>query len=485
MNQQIEKFQLKNWELASINPNNKNWGWIDYFNFWAVSVQSVIGFSLVASLYLLYDLNSILVSTGCLFAAFLVYFFSNLIGKISQTSGLSFPVVLRISMGFNGARYIGMIRCLVGVFMFGVQTFFISKSIGYLIRISIYQIDQQLINSEIFLLFFFGLNLIDFISLILTLVMQFYLFSRGQESNRTLINFSSLFVYLGLVVFLIIIVSEHSNDLFNSFKLSTITSNYLSKENILPLISITGTMFAYFSIVLLSYGDFSRSAINIKEMKKGNLSLVLNLVIFSFLSVLIVLGSEIILTKNAIQIDRMLTNPNDIIAKFDNTYLTFVALCFIIVSSFSSNLIANYIPSQNTLINFLPNSLNLKKSGLIILFTGLLVAIFWLSIFSHRNVLIIFDTLGAIFGPIFGIIVADYYLIKKQKINHKELFYPVETTEYIYYRGWNRRAIYALLIGFIFSASTIWNISLTSFQSFSWIIGAFISYLLYYLLSHD
>ena len=485
MNQQIEKFQLKNWELASINPNNKNWGWIDYFNFWAVSVQSVIGFSLVASLYLLYDLNSILVSTGCLFAAFLVYFFSNLIGKISQTSGLSFPVVLRISMGFNGARYIGMIRCLVGVFMFGVQTFFISKSIGYLIRISIYQIDQQLINSEIFLLFFFGLNLIDFISLILTLVMQFYLFSRGQESNRTLINFSSLFVYLGLVVFLIIIVSEHSNDLFNSFKLSTITSNYLSKENILPLISITGTMFAYFSIVLLSYGDFSRSAINIKEMKKGNLSLVLNLVIFSFLSVLIVLGSEIILTKNAIQIDRMLTNPNDIIAKFENTYLTFVALCFIIVSSFSSNLIANYIPSQNTLINFLPNSLNLKKSGLIILFTGLLVAIFWLSIFSDRNVLIIFDTLGAIFGPIFGIIVADYYLIKKQKINHKELFYPVETTEYIYYRGWNRRAIYALLIGFIFSASTIWNISLTSFQSFSWIIGAFISYLLYYLLSHD
>ena len=485
MNQQIEKFQLKNWELVSINPNNKNWGWIDYFNFWAVSVQSVIGFSLVASLYLLYDLNSILVSTGCLFAAFLVYFFSNLIGKISQTSGLSFPVVLRISMGFNGARYIGMIRCLVGVFMFGVQTFFISKSIGYLIRISIYQIDQQLINSEIFLLFFFGLNLIDFISLILTLVMQFYLFSRGQESNKTLINFSSLFVYLGLIVFLIIIVSEHSNDLFNSFKLSTITSNYLSKENILPLISITGTMFAYFSIVLLSYGDFSRSAINIKEMKKGNLSLVLNLVIFSFLSVLIVLGSEIILTKNAIQIDRMLTNPNDIIAKFDNTYLTFVALCFIIVSSFSSNLIANYIPSQNTLINFLPNSLNLKKSGLIILFTGLLVAIFWLSIFSDRNVLIIFDTLGAIFGPIFGIIVADYYLIKKQKINHKELFYPVETTEYIYYRGWNRRAIYALLIGFIFSASTIWNISLTSFQSFSWIIGAFISYLLYYLLSHD
>ena len=139
MNRQIEKFQLKNWELVSINPNNKNWNWTDYFNYWAVSVQSVIGFSLIASLYLLYDLNSLAVTTGCLFAAFLVYFFSNLIGKISQISGLSFPVILRLSMGFNGARYIGMIRGLVGIFMFGVQTFFISKSLGYLFRIILYK----------------------------------------------------------------------------------------------------------------------------------------------------------------------------------------------------------------------------------------------------------------------------------------------------------------------------------------------------------
>ena len=84
MNQQIEKFQLKNWELVSINPNNKNWGWIDYFNFWAVSIQSIIGFSLIASFYLLYDLNSIIVLTGCLAATFLVFIFANIIGKISQ-----------------------------------------------------------------------------------------------------------------------------------------------------------------------------------------------------------------------------------------------------------------------------------------------------------------------------------------------------------------------------------------------------------------
>ena len=58
MNQEKEKFQLRNWELVSVNPNNRNWEWSDYFNFWAISIQSVIGFSLIAALYFLYDLNS-------------------------------------------------------------------------------------------------------------------------------------------------------------------------------------------------------------------------------------------------------------------------------------------------------------------------------------------------------------------------------------------------------------------------------------------
>ena len=108
---------------------------------------------------------------------------------------------------------------------------------------------------------------------------------------------------------------------------------------------------------------------------------------------------------------------------------------------------------------------------------------FWLSIFRHPCIILIFDNLTAFFGPIFGIVIADYYYVKKQKINHKELFYPQENSEYIYSSGWNYKAIYSLIIGFIFSASTIWNKSLSSLESFGWIIGAFISFILYLLLN--
>ena len=130
MIQQKEIISLQNWELVAVNPAEKKWIWSDLFCFWGNSIQSVIGFSLIASLYLIYDLNISIVFASCLISGLLVYFFANLIGKPSQKYGLPFPVILRSSMGVNGARYVALFRGIVGIFMFGVQTFFISKSIG-------------------------------------------------------------------------------------------------------------------------------------------------------------------------------------------------------------------------------------------------------------------------------------------------------------------------------------------------------------------
>ena len=86
MNQQKSNKTLVNWDLVTVNPSNKNWNWKDLFCFWGVGIQSVIGFSLIASLYVVYDLNTFVVFFGTIFASLLVYFFSNLIGKPSQKS---------------------------------------------------------------------------------------------------------------------------------------------------------------------------------------------------------------------------------------------------------------------------------------------------------------------------------------------------------------------------------------------------------------
>ena len=101
MNQIKSNNALINWELVSVNPNDKNWTWKELFYFWGCNIQSVIAFSLIASLYLVYELNIFVVLFGSLIASIIVYFFANLIGKPSQKYGLPFPVILRSALGIN------------------------------------------------------------------------------------------------------------------------------------------------------------------------------------------------------------------------------------------------------------------------------------------------------------------------------------------------------------------------------------------------
>jgi len=482
--QENGNIELKNWELVSVNPSDKKWNWTDLFCFWGNNIQSIIGFSLIASLYLLYSLNFLVVLFGCLIGSFFVYLFANLIGKPSQRHGIPFPVFLRISMGINGARYISLFRGLIGIFMFGVQTYFLSKSFSYLIRIGFHLFDNTILDQDIFLIFYLGMNFIDWAAFIFAILLQFFLFSRGHSFNKLFINFSAMFVYFGLSLFLIIIISENYIAVSQSFKDLLIFENFLSRENIIPIITIAGTIFAYFSIVILNFGDFSRYVKNEKELNFGNLSLILNLIIFSLFSVLIVIGADIIFNKNLQNIDQILTNPTDIIGKFDNISLSIIVLFFILFSSASTNLIANYVPSQNTLLNFFPQSLNLKSAGVIVAIFGFFIGIFWIPVLSQIGILSFVDTIGAFFGPIFGIVIVDYYLIKKGKLNNKDIFSSIPNSSYYYSSGWHIKAIYSLFIGFIFSASTIWNLDLRFLQSFSWLIGGLMSSITYYLLAN-
>ena len=451
-----ENIHLTNWEIVSVNPTNKNWNWKDIFCFWTVGTQSIISFALLGSLYLLYNLNFYEVLFGSILASILVCFFSNLGGAPSQRHGIPFPVFLRISTGYLGAKYISLLRGFVGLFFFGVQTFFISKSIGYLIRITLFNIDSNFLDNDIFLIYFMSMNLIDWLSFILTLLIQFLIF----------ISESDLYVLETL--------SDRLNlsGGFEEFKLAN-------------MVGITGTLFAYYSILILNFGDYSRYVKDTKELTKGNISLAFSLILFSFFVLVIIVGSDTYFRSNNINISTVLTNPTDIIGKLNNTILTVVVLIFILFASSSTNLIANYIPTQNIIINFMPKKMTLKKSGLTILFFGFFVGALWTPLLSQNGSLSILDTVASFFGPIFGIIIVDYYVIKKRILINKDIFFADEKSVYMYSKGWHLKALYSIMIGTIFAFSTIWNINLNIFQSFSWIIGFVVSSIVYYLLASE
>jgi NCS1 family nucleobase:cation symporter-1 len=483
MSRKKVKYSLSNWDLVSVNPNYKVWNWKDLFCFWAVSVQSIIAFSLITSLYILYNLNTFVVFFGTLIGSLLVYFLANLIGKPSQKYGLPFAVFLRSSLGFRGAKYFGFLRGLVGIFMFGVQTYFLSKAFTYLIRICLFSIDNTILENNIFLIFVLGLNVIDWASIVTAILLQSFLFSVGINFNKKIINYSAIIVYSGIIFFFFVVLLNDVKSTSKAFIEVFNYKNLFDKNNIWPLITISGTVFAYFSILLVNFGDFSRNVQNENELKKGNLSLIINLIIFSFFSVFIVIGSDVLLNLKFLDLKSILTSPNDIIGKFDNLTVTIIALLFIIVSSISTNLVSNFVPSQYSLINFIPSKLNLKSSSMIIGILGFIISIFWFSVLSQIGILSFVDTLSSFFGPLFGLMIADYYLIKNEELSNKDIYSIDGEGLYFYTGGWHLKGIYSLFLGFVFASSTIWNSNLMFLQPYAWIIGAIVSYITYYLLT--
>jgi len=483
VSEQKSKNNLINWELVSVNPNAKNWDWKDLFCFWGVNVQSIIGFSLIASLYTIYSLNFFVVFLGTILGSFLVYFFSNLIGKPSQKYGLPFVTLSRTSLGLKGAKYFGLLRSLVGIFMFGIQTYFLSKALSYLIRILFFSIDNTILDQDIFLIFLLGLNIIDWSALIISIVFQVYIFSKGMNYNKKIIKISAITVYSGMIFFFIMVLLIDVKLSTKAFTEILNFDNFLKYNNIIPLITVAGTIFAYFSIIIISFGDFSRYAKNEKQLKIGNLSLLINLLIFSFFAVFIVAGSDTFLNQQFEEIERIYTNPTDIIGKFDNLQLTTVVLLFIVIASASTNLVANFIPSQYSLINFFPNKLNLNKVSFAIGFFGFIIALLWPTLLSQIGILSFVDTFSSFFGPITGVIIINYYIISHSTIEIKDLHKVSVDSSFYYSKGWHIKAVYSVIIGFIFSSSTIWNYNLMFLQSYAWIIGAILSSFTYYLLA--
>ena len=81
MNLDKSNNNLINWEIVSVNPGDKKWDWKNLFCFWGNNIQSLLAFSLIASLYLVYDLSFIVVFLGTLIGSFFVYFLNNIMTK--------------------------------------------------------------------------------------------------------------------------------------------------------------------------------------------------------------------------------------------------------------------------------------------------------------------------------------------------------------------------------------------------------------------
>jgi NCS1 family nucleobase:cation symporter-1 len=450
---------LWNEDLAPLPPERRTWGWFEIFNVWNNDIQSLFGYTLAASLFITYGLNGWATFAAIVVAGFIVMYLVNLTGKASVKYGVPYPVIARASMGVQGAKFPALVRGIVAIFWYGVQTYFASTAVSLLIR--------SLLGVEPGGTGFLGMTGIDWVSYVIVCVFQVGLFMMGIDWVGKFLNWAGPFVYAVMIALALVIWWQAgaglTSELGNIFQGAEVDGG---RGPVMAFIAVVGTMIAYFAAVIINFGDFSRFVRSEREMKIGNFwGLPVSIAFFSFIALFITAGTVVLFGER-------LTNPADIVERVDNIWLTIIAAITFFAATVGINLVANFIPPAYDIANLAPSKISAKTGGVITAVIAFFIGALWVSLISTIGIAAFVDTLGAFLAPLYGILVADYYLIRKQRLNVQDLFSNQPGGAYYYDRGWNRTAITAFGIAAIFSVGTVWIPVLAGLAGFGWVIGA-------------
>ncbi len=464
--------KLYNSDLAPTPANKKNWGWFEIFNVWANDVQSLFGYTLAASLFLASGLNGWAVFAALILAGFFIMWLVNLSGKPSVKHGIPYPVFARVSMGVFGANFPAMARGLVAMFWYGAQTYAASTAVALLIT------GITGIEGEVMLL---GMTGVMWISFIFVSLFQVYLFWQGVDLVKRFLNFAGPAVYAVMILLMIVIWAKAGGGLFsevgNIFSGGERSGGFEGLGSFGAFLAVFSIMVGYFAAVVINFGDFARFVKNEEEMKKGNLwGLVGNVVLFSFITLMITGGTIAIFGE-------YVSSPTDMVAKVDNLGLTIIAAFAFFAATVGINMVANFIPPAYDLANLIPSKINFKTGGLITAGFGFIIGGMWVAVITQMGLFPFVNTLGAILAPVFGIMITDYYIIKKEQLDVDALFDDSAKGKYHYNGGFNHKAILAWVLSGYIAVGTVWpNILVLGLGDFfanlgggggyAWIIGA-------------
>ncbi len=178
----------------------------------------------------------------------------------------------------------------------------------------------------------------------------------------------------------------------------------------------------------------------------------------------------------------VIESPADIVQTIPNTFLLVLACLALIMVTIAVNLMANFVAPIYALANLFPRKLNFKRAGLVSAVIGLVI-LPW-NVYNNPTVIVYFlGGLGAILGPLFGVIMADYWLIRKTRVNVPALYTEAATGDYHYHRGFNMRAVWALVPAAIIAVVIAVVPAFHAVAGFSWFIGAGLGLVFYLVLA--
>lgn len=447
---------LYNDDLAPIPQERRTWGTYNYASLWVAMSVCIPTYMLASGL--IAGGMSWTEAIGTILLGNLIVLIPMLLNAHAGAKyGIPFPVLVRASFGVRGANVPAVLRALVACGWFGIQTWIGGQAIHSMLLIL--WPGAKSLEAGIWICFFafWALNM--------------WVIWRGIEMIKFLEGVGAPFM-LAVGLLLLFWITNKAGGfgpvLTKPSKFQT-TAEFI--RFFIP--SLTG-MVGFWATVALNIPDFTRYAKSQKAQIVGQaLGLPTAMTLYSFIGVAVT-SASVVLFGEAIW------DPVQLLGRFNQPLVASIALVALLIATLNTNVAANVVSPSNDFSNLRPSLISFRTGGLI---TGVIGVIMmpWrlLSDFSAY----IFGWLvgySGLLGPIAGIMIADYFLVRHSALDVNDLYRRGGAYEYS--NGVNYRAIWALVAGIVIALIGLVVPSLRMLYDYAWFIGFLFSGAVYAVL---
>src|SRR5579863_10048464 len=446
---------LYNEDLAPVPEAQRTWGTYNYASLW-VGMSVCIPTYMLASGLIAGGMNW-WQAVGTILLGNLLVLAPMLLNAHAGTKyGIPFPVLVRASFGVKGANLPAVLRALVACGWFGIQTWIGGQAIHSMLRILWPGASSP---SLVWVCFgaFWLLNML--------------VIWRGIETIRFLEGIGAPFM-LGVGLLLLFWITGKAGGL--GPVLSSPGKFQTAGQFFRFFVPSLTAMVGFWATVALNIPDFTRYAKSQRDQALGQaLGLPAAMTLYSFIGVAVTSASVVIFGQP-------IWDPVVLLTRFNRPVVAFIALIALLIATLNTNVAANVVSPSNDFSNLNPRRISFRTGGFITGIIGVLLMP-WKLLGSFSAY--IFGWLvgySGLLGPIAGIMIADYFVVRKGELNVDALYSA--TGEYAYSGGVNWRALAALAAGIVIALVGLFVKPLHWLYDYAWFVGFIAAGALYVVL---
>jgi len=454
----IRDSTLYNKDLAPISTDRRTWRTYNYAALW-ISMSVNIPTYMLASGMIAGGMNW----KQALFTVFLgnvlVLIPMLLNAHAGARYGIPFPVFARASFGVLGANVPAILRALVACGWFGIQTWIGGEAINAMIVALVPAWAHFAYGAALCFGFFWLLNVLVIL--------------RGIETIRFLQGISAPFL---LLIGLALLLWARSKAGGFGPMLST-PSKFQNFGQFFRFFvpALTGVV-GFWATVSLNIPDFTRYARSQHDQVLGQaLGLPATMTFYSFIGIAVTSATLIIFGQ-------ALWDPVAVLSRLGNPFAVVLAMLALLMATLNVNVAANVVSPANDFSNLSPRRISFRTGGLITCFMGIAMQPWKLMANYGSYILGWLVGYSGFLGPIAGVLICDYFIVRKKLLVVADLYQ--RNGLYEYQRGVNWQAVAALAAGAGVAFVGLVVPSLRVLYNYAWFVGFFVSFFAYFAMMH-